>query len=69
MILKTDETDTHKSLDTGFSTTLNETELIIILKVEFAYQRCFGTVDLLPHQDTKVCPWQEAAKYIANFIM
>lgn len=35
----------------------------------FAYQWCFGTVNFLPDQNTKVRPRQEATKYIANFIM
>lgn len=38
-------------------------------KAGFAYQRRFGTVDFLPHKHAKVCPWQEAAKYISHFVM
>ena len=42
---------------------------LVVLKVFFAYQSSFGTVNFLPDKNTKVCPRQEAAKYIANFIM
>lgn len=37
--------------------------------LDLTHQRGFGTVDFLPHQNSKVCPRQEAAKDVADFVM
>lgn len=39
------------------------------MKALFTHQCRFGTVNFLPDQDGKVCPWQEAPQDVANFIM